>query len=750
MKRSLLFSLMMALLSLVGVQRVCAQDWKGVSPATAASATSDDEKTVYLWNVSKKCFLEKGGRWGTEAVLGTTTNGQAFTVVAFNNNTNTYRLKAAITAEGGAADAYLTFMGASLNTVNATDNLNYYVDQSTDKYSYFTFTAVDGGYTLANNSYYLCAGYNSSSSSDASNSEYAINAFTSSNAKNNVWLLVTKKQRDEYFLESTKNGAADAGASYLVDDYSFARKDTKVNSWKITVDDEEQSLMNGSYSNGNWKLTPNDYSKTWYKYYGYHTYSVSGSRYDQACNMTIFTTENKDSSYSYRHNHEGAYSNPYTTTMELQSTINGYTYYVGNGLADGSDQLADGGKWTANIHGASGKVYQTITVPMAGNYRIKCKGFTTVAGKAKLFATSGEVTAENELTASTLDVTSVSYVEAWTELQKDGYAVVVTVKAAESGTITFGVEVVDGNADGWACFDDFELEYVGKADVFVILDENKESIDYLQTQNDNSDVQNGKVTVYLHRSFTANKWNTIVLPFDLSGSNLTDAFGSGVQLSKFVGATDKDHPTRLYFEKAESIEKDQLYLITPTKAEPTEQGEVTATADNTLTLEGKYYTISGVSFYEKDRKYTATVGGTDKGKEIYTGETQLQFVGTYVKEVNQIPVNSYMLYAGSEDTEGSLGYWVYRTNKSSSRAFRGWLQPVTTTAAKPVTFYINGIEAGGSETTAIEDALINTDSYSVSGNIYNLNGQMLRQNATSTEGLAKGVYIVGGKKVVVR
>ena len=36
------------------------------------------------------------------------------------------------------------------------------------------------------------------------------------------------------------------------------------------------------------------------------------------------------------------------------------------------------------------------------------------------------------------------------------------------------------------------------------------------------------------------------------------------------------------------------------------------------------------------------------------------------------------------------------------------------------------------------------------GNVYNLNGQVVRKNATSLEGLAKGIYIVNGKKVSVK
>ena len=37
-----------------------------------------------------------------------------------------------------------------------------------------------------------------------------------------------------------------------------------------------------------------------------------------------------------------------------------------------------------------------------------------------------------------------------------------------------------------------------------------------------------------------------------------------------------------------------------------------------------------------------------------------------------------------------------------------------------------------------------------SANIYNLNGQLVRQGATSTEGPPSGLYIVGGKKLAVK
>lgn len=83
MKRFLLCAASLLALAMISTVRVSAQTWTGTTPAAAASAKTDDEKTVYLWNVSKQCFLEKGGRWGTEAVQGSATDGLGFTVESY-------------------------------------------------------------------------------------------------------------------------------------------------------------------------------------------------------------------------------------------------------------------------------------------------------------------------------------------------------------------------------------------------------------------------------------------------------------------------------------------------------------------------------------------------------------------------------------------------------------------------------------------------------------------------------------------
>lgn len=38
----------------------------------------------------------------------------------------------------------------------------------------------------------------------------------------------------------------------------------------------------------------------------------------------------------------------------------------------------------------------------------------------------------------------------------------------------------------------------------------------------------------------------------------------------------------------------------------------------------------------------------------------------------------------------------------------------------------------------------------ISTEIYDLNGRVVKENATSTEGLQKGIYLMNGKKIVVK
>ncbi len=503
------------------------------------------------------------------------------------------------------------------------------------------------------------------------------------------------------------------------------------------------------------------------------------------------------------------YTRDDSKTVESTTTTEGYTYYLGNGYTEdkvmsdpetGDTFTGDGqnlqlpyvGAWTANIHGKRGTVVQTIkadNMVKEGWYRISCVGFTTATkGIARLYAaagmgnTTGSATAQSEKFAIANlhridDATKPNtYVEASKLLDTPNvntYDASVKVYVSKNGTsfetLSFGIQVgsaadpnQDADAEAWTCFDNFKIEYLGTPPNVLILDEDQTDGGYIkaQAQDDNKTLQ--KSIVYLHRTMNPDKWNSLVLPISLTVGQVKSIFGDQVHISEFKGAYDKNHPQRIIFDPitanrndpdAIAIEAGKLYLVKPTADGGMPQGQTVKTfnKDGYNISVTDYYTIVGVTFKKKseiaDDAYSGRVMG-DTGNEDFDTKQQVQFVGTYVKcfANDLIPANSYVLNGNNEG--GTAGLWYYRTVTTKTKGFRGWLQSANGQASKGIEYEINGVvDQVNGDVTAIEgiEAAQQHDA-----NIYNLNGQLVRQGATSTEGLPSGLYIVGGKKVVVK
>ena len=503
----------------------------------------------------------------------------------------------------------------------------------------------------------------------------------------------------------------------------------------------------------------------------------------------------------------------YTKTKTDPKVVEGYTYYLGNGYSEGDKidyetgdtytkeenlQLPYGGAWTANIHGKRGTVVQTIkadNMVKEGWYRISCVGFTTTTkGIARLFAASGKgnnttgsgATAQSEkfaianlhrIDAATGPATYVAASKLLDTPNVNTFDASVKVYVSPTNeskttfeTLSFGIQVgsaaddtQDADDNAWTCFDNFKIEYLGTPPNVLILDEDQTDGAYINAQAQDDDKTLQKSVVYLHRTMNTDKWNSLVLPISLNVGQVKSIFGDQVHISEFKGAYDKNHPQRIIFDPitanrndpdAIAIEEGKLYLVKPTAdgGMPTGQPEKKFTyGDKTISVTN-YYTIVGVTFKQKkdvkDINYSARVMGTT-GNEDFDTKQQVQFVGTYVKcfdNNNNIPANSYVLNGNNEG--GTAGLWYYRTVSTNTRGFRGWLQSANGQASKGIEYEINGVvDQVNGDVTAIEgiEAAQQHDA-----NIYNLNGQLVRQGATSTEGLPSGLYIVGGKKVVVK
>lgn len=491
--------------------------------------------------------------------------------------------------------------------------------------------------------------------------------------------------------------------------------------------------------------------------------------------------------------------------------VEGYTYYLGNGYDEGNyttdpitgetmtvgenRQQSYGGAWTANIHGARGSVVQTIPATnmiKEGWYRVSCVGFTTATkGIARLFAASGKGNTGSNATEQTekfaiatlhrIDAATrpATYVAASKLLDTPNVntfdaSVKVYVSPTNEAkttfeTLSFGIQVgsaaddtQDADDNAWTCFDNFKIEYLGTPPNVLILDEDQTNGAYINAQAQDDDKTLQKSIVYLHRTMNTDKWNSLVLPISLTVAQVKSIFGDQVHISEFKGAYDKNHPQRIIFDPitanrndpdAIAIEEGKLYLVKPTAdgGMPQRQAVKTFNKDGYNISVTDYYTIVGVTFKKKseiaDDAYSGRVMG-DTGSEEYGTAQQVQFVGTYVKCFTNdlIPANSYVLNGNNQG--GTAGLWYYRTVETKTKGFRGWLQSANGQASKGIEYEINGVvDQVNGDVTAIEGI---EAAQQHNANIYNLNGQLVRQGATSTEGLPSGLYIVGGKKVVVK
>ena len=93
------------------------------------------------------------------------------------------------------------------------------------------------------------------------------------------------------------------------------------------------------------------------------------------------------------------------------------------------------------------------------------------------------------------------------------------------------------------------------------------------------------------------------------------------------------------------------------------------------------------------------------------------------------------------------GKWYFTQHPLPINGFRCWIATSSDAQAKTISFFIDGVEEG--YTTAIDQNVINTSEI-LSGTVCNINGQVVRRNATSVEGLPKGIYIMNNKKYIVK
>lgn len=217
-----------------------------------------------------------------------------------------------------------------------------------------------------------------------------------------------------------------------------------------------------------------------------------------------------------------------------------------------------------------------------------------------------------------------------------------------------------------------------------------------------------------NRSFGANKWYAVVLPFSVSQKQMKSVFGNDVKVLHYSDVEGTD--LNLFEHFYQMIVGGTPVLVKPSK-------EVTNPVFNNVTLTSK----TVVDIENSGFKCTGSWDNVDFPEYSYFIDAKTN--SFYLYDPTKVETNTVKPHAGA------FRSWIISTSKNPSEA-------------KQLTMHINGIEEQG-ETTAIWNAISgNDDAATATKGIYNLSGQ--KMNAADTRSLPKGIYIVNGKKFIVK
>ena len=242
--------------------------------------------------------------------------------------------------------------------------------------------------------------------------------------------------------------------------------------------------------------------------------------------------------------------------------------------------------------------------------------------------------------------------------------------------------------------------------------------------------------IELNRSLTAGRWATLCLPFKLVWREMKQLYGIE-KTYYYTGTTFSGHYAVLNFTGIDN----GLRANTPVLVKvPEDAGNktTTGTAEDPITETSHYGTNGGLIF----RNYVCK-SGTPIAYDT-ASERLFNFVGTY--EVINMPL--WSVYVRNKNGVDEMVQKQDATKNNWLQATRAYFQIDSSVAdpasVKLMSFTVDDIETG---IMAIEpDGQMTV----TSGNIYDLNGRMVRANAKTLEGLKPGIYVVDGRKVIVK
>lgn len=750
-------------------------DLYGVDPSSAICtnkglAETDGNKIVCLYNVGAKKFLSIGGKWGTHASLNVSPHS---IYMIWNGSSQTYFLQSKVT--GSSTGSYMgifkdkdgvngVFMDRSENCAIKFEKAKEYSD--TNKvYLVKIHTAKPPfdqlGYLTAypNDENKLCD-YKTSLATEGT-PEY----------KNQEWKVITKNEYYLLFNTAPAYMKSPVDASFLLTCPDFRVNDTDAAKWLIGGENLPDDVKSHVYF-GDKKM--------------YKTYNIIGNTKDDAWTGRTEPHHQKYGQYFYCYTKGLRGFNIY---QDVKVHKGGWYLLRCNGFstANSSKNITKNGKPLANLF---------ITVLDANNKPIK-----EIYSAATLNGISQADAYQLAQTHNGKAYEGAGIGHAFFEGEYENQVQICLDKALDRNEISDKNPVtlrigfyVDPTPDGkpavaedeLTAVDNFKLDYAGpRRNPELILDEESTDLRYLTMATD--EYKNS--VLHLNRKLNDNMWNSLILPVDLTWGQMKRTFGDAVKVARLAALTENS----VQFVTVEPQNDDSVmvkafepYIVFP----PYTQVKSTAyTVDRFYTSAGEDNSEWLGTNYEKSKDennrltktleadhYAITMVSLDRNKLMQhvntdTWESKIQFEtidGNYGKMVCKGTMaktyDNGKIIKGRDDLNGD--FFMYKGkliqvpsgNKDNGgepysyglKAFRCWFElKGNTTSGSSLSLMIDGVEDSA---TSIDDIHGSSNSTSYKRGIdgvFNMNGQMVRRD-NSLEGLPKGMYVVNGKKVIIK
>lgn len=246
-------------------------------------------------------------------------------------------------------------------------------------------------------------------------------------------------------------------------------------------------------------------------------------------------------------------------------------------------------------------------------------------------------------------------------------------------------------------------------------------------------VDNGLLA--FRRALNVGRWNSLTVPFDLTASQLRDAFGDDCQLLEYYRAVSSPEPA-LEFSTVDLSGNDVVvyagyhYLLKPTREPDVAPGQQTSVVYGKARVRGPVYAIPNVTMASGQVMPKNVVLRSDDS------QVRLRLRGHYA--AYSIVSNNTPRFILNDE-----GYFHQLEEDIDEKGFRSWIEDANASDHQSLRFYIDGIGEDLTEPTGIA-AIMNEEPTGYAA-AYDMQGRRVAAGS-----LKKGLYIVQGKKVIIK